>query len=198
MNTGKVYALLSDNKGTLKLLGIGFAIVLLFSGYIQTMLINTLIFGYLSFNTMKFLKTANPEQHAPHMIELLKHWTCFTVLIVAEYFLSCVFSFLFMSLIYNTIKVAGLVLLLQNNVNLSLLYDQVLVRVFNKYEDSMTSAFGYLENKANSFREVSNNKETNYSLYYYVRPVADGATSFFSFLPFFKGTSPKADSPKTD
>ena len=162
MDLGKVYSILQDNRDTVKLFLTALCITLFLSGHIQNILINTCIFGYLGFNTIKFLKKSTPENQStliPLMIDLLKHWTCFSVLIVTEYFASSVFSFLFMSIFYNAIKVVGLIMLLRNSQNLLTIYDLCIVPLFNRYEQYIERAFEFLEIQSNNFREVSNTKE---------------------------------------
>jgi len=183
MDLGKVYSILQDNRNTVKLFLTALCITLFFSGYIQNILINTCIFGYLGFNTIKFLKKSTPENQStliPLMIDLLKQWTCFSVLIVTEYFASSIFSFLFMSIFYNAIKVVGLIMLLQNSQNLLTIYNFGIVPLFNRYEQYIEQVFKFLESKSDNFREVSNTKEVNYSVYTYVEPYVNMFWAFTS------------------
>lgn len=182
MDIGKAYSILHDNRNTIKLFLTALCITLFFSGYIQNILINTCIFGYLAFNTMKFLndkdKPSEPEQ-IKLMTDFLKAWTGFSALIVAEYFLSLVFSFVFMSIFYNAIKVVGLIMLLQNSNKILIIWSVLLVPLFNRYEHIMGQAFGFLEDQARNFKE-SNKKEVNYSVYTYIEPYVNKILSFTS------------------
>jgi len=189
MDIGKAYSILNDNRNTIKLFLTALCITLFFSGYIQNILINTCIFGYLAFHTMKFLIGSSEEHNKEKnkqseqeqiklMTNLLKYWTSFSALIVAEYFLSLIFSFVFMSIFYNAIKVVGLIMLLQNSKNLLLIWSVCLVPLFNQYEQLMEQAFGFLEDQSKVFRETSNTKEVNYSVYTYIEPYVNKALSF--------------------
>ena len=145
MDLGQVYTYLNANNNALKVTGCLFAVVLFLSGYIQHLLINTCIFGYLVFCTMKFLKNADNLENCDEMIELLKYWTCFSVLIIVEYFFSLVFGGLLMTFLYSVLKVVGLVLLLQDNQLLTIIYDVVLCPVYDKHEQQMEKLFTMLE-----------------------------------------------------
>lgn len=182
MNIGQILAIVNDNKSNIKLFGIAFMITLFFSGYIQNVLINTCIFGYLSFNTIRFIKNAKmPESSLIPMTQLLKQWTCFSLLIVAEYLFSSIFSFFFMSIFYNSFKVVSLILLLQNNQNLLLVYDIGILPLFNSYEHYMELAFNTLENEANKFKSLpEQNKEINYNIYEHIKPYVEKVRSFVS------------------
>ena len=191
MNIGQILAVVNDNKYNIKLCGIAFAITLFFSGFIQSILINTCIFGYLSFNTIRFLK--NFKMDALNDLELrddiiimhnlLKHWTCISALMITEYFLSTIFSFMFMSLFYNTIKMVSLILLLQNENNLMLIYELAVLPLFNMYEQYMELGFNALEEEAKKFKVKSKGlqeEEVNYNLYKYIEPYVNKVKSFVS------------------
>ena len=178
MDLGQVYTYLNANNNVLKAIGGVFAVVLFLNGYIQHLLVNTCIFGYLIFCTMKFLKNVDNLENCDQMIELLKYWTCFSVLITVEYFFSLVFGGLLMTFLYSALKVVGLVLLLQDNQLLIMIYDIVLCPIYNKYEQQMQQLFTVLEDRANNFREVTDNKETDFSLYNYVMPYFIALSTF--------------------
>lgn len=180
MDLGQIYTYLNANNNLLKGIGSVLAVVLFLNGYIQHLLVNTCIFGYLIFCTMKFLKNVDNLENCEQMIELLKYWTCFSVLITVEYFFSLVFGGLIMTFLYSALKVVGLVLLLQDNQLLIMIYDIVLCPIYNKNEQQMQQLFTVLENKANNFREVTDNKETDFSLYSYVMPYVNIVYSYVS------------------
>jgi hypothetical protein len=106
----------------------------------------------------------------PNMINLLKYWTGFSMLVVFEYVLSTVFSFFFMSVFYNAIKLAGFIMLLQNNDALLMLHGLVLVPLFDNYETYMDQLFTTLESKAHTFRGIPGNEQVNYNIYNYMEP----------------------------
>lgn len=171
MDLGKLYAVCRDNQNTVNLIGMALVCTLVLSGYIQTLLINTCIFSYLSYRTMKFLSTCQENStDINQLIKFLKYWTGFSMLIVFEYILGCVFSFFFMSVFYNALKLVGFAMLLQNNESLLMLYGLIVIPLFNKYESYMDQVFVLLETKAQNFRSTAGNENINYNIYSYVEP----------------------------
>lgn len=186
MELGKYYTIFRENQTVMQMVGLATLCTLILSGYVQTLLINTCIFGYLSYRTMKFMKVLTNEnmlENVPAMIVLLKNWCGFSMVIVMEYFVSCVFSFFFMSIIYNAMKIVGLVLLLQNNVNLVMLYDTCIGSLFNKYENNIDQIVTLLELKAEMFREISGNDISNYNVLNYInnKPYSNYLLSLFGY-----------------
>ena len=154
----KLYTILKDNQGTVKIAGFAVMCTLMLSGYIQTLLINTLILSYLSYKTFKNIN--QPPTHT----NLLKYWVCFSMLSVFEVGLSYIFSTFMMSVIYNAIKIGGFVLMLQNNETILIAYDGVIVPLFSKYETYIDSWFSTLETKAQQYKSVT---PVNYNLWDY-------------------------------
>lgn len=165
MILGQTYTYFSDNNSAIKYIAIMLSIMLFVSGYVQHLLTNTCILGYLLFTTMKFLKTNSSDP-----TDLLKHWSCFSFLITFEYFFSLVFGGLLMTFLYNVVKVIGLIMLLQDNQNLLLMYDICLTPLYNKYEQQIDQLFIILEDNANNFRTTNKITPNQYNIGSYINP----------------------------
>src|SRR3990172_6946939 len=121
MDIGTLYNIYKDNTTNIRVLCGILLITFILGGYVQTILINTLIFGYLSYKSMETLGTASTtraDEYVQLSNHILKQWIIFSTCIVLEYFL----GFL-VGIIYTSLKLVGFVFLLQNNSNLLIVYD---------------------------------------------------------------------------
>lgn len=185
MDLGKLYTVFQDNQNTLKLFSFALLCTLVLSGHTQTLLINTIIFGYLSYKTMKFLSSCNEntQENTHQMVTFLKYWTGFSLLCVFEYLLSCLFSYIFMNVFYNALKLVYFVLLLQNNEILLMVYGMFFVPLFSNCELHLEQFFTMLELKAQEFKQSPGNENVNYSLYKYVEPYHNKFLKFIGRSP---------------
>jgi len=158
MDLGTLYTIYKDNTTNFRILG-GFLIaVLIVGGYVQTILLNTLIFGYLCYKTIELL-TLVPHGDDSEVLrqkgvyytecstDLLKQWVVFSSLIVLEYFL----GFL-VGIIYTSLKLALFVFLLQDNPNIFLIYNFLIIPVYTRYQSYISQLFSFLELKANTLK----------------------------------------------
>lgn len=172
MLTGQLYAFLDSNKQYYNMMFIAMTSALVLSGVIQNFLLNTMIFGYLSYKTIKKLNGLYDGSNSDNDLillfklndttKLLKNWTCFSILITGEQILSYFFGVGFVSILYNGFKIFGLTTLLQSDNNITLIYDYFVIPLFNRYESFIESIIINMESKANEFK--STNTETNYNL----------------------------------
>jgi len=166
MDLGTLYTVYKDNATNFRILGALLLITLVLGGYVQTILLNTLIFGYLSYKTMGLSGTRAQmaaDEHTKTTNHLLKQWVVFTTFIVLEYFL----GFL-VGIIYTAFKLTAFVFLLQDNPNLMIVYDFILLPLYSRYENYIGQAFSYLEEKANNFRSIEPTKpRINYNVMYW-------------------------------
>lgn len=166
MDLGTLYTIYKDNATNFRVF-CGFLLTtFVLGGYVQTILLNTLIFGYLSYKSMEFLNTtyADADKTKTVYTGLFKQWVVFSTLIVLEYFL----GFL-VGVIYTTMKLIGFVYLLQDNPNLFLVYDYGLLPFFSRYDIYIGQLFSYLESKANTFRSIEPDKQrVNYNVLYWL------------------------------
>lgn len=179
MEIGQILAILNDNRHNIKLGSMGIMVALFFSGYIQNILINSCIFGYLSFKSMKYLEDSTNKEYSD---VLLKQWVLFSGFIVSEYILSMLFSLMFMSVIYNGLKVAAMILLLQDSYNLMFMYDLAMVPFYNSIKGNVESFYGYLESEADKFKskskELSVDKK-DYNVMNFIMPYVNKVKSLF-------------------
>lgn len=172
MLTSRIITFFESNKQYYNMMFIAMMTALVLSGLIQNFLLNTIIFGYLSYKTIRKLNTLSNDSSPETEIfllsklndttRLLKNWTCFSVLITCEQILSYFFGFGFVSILYNGFKIFGLITLLQSDNNITLIYDYIVIPLFNRYESLIDMFVTTMETKANEFK--TSNSETNYNL----------------------------------
>lgn len=159
MDVATLYTIYNDNASNLKNLGLFFLGLFVMSGYMQVLVVNTLIFGFLGYKTMTWMTNMNtdPElmsEALTNQSTLLKQWVTMSALIVLEYFLGSLFGTLFV-----IFKLGAFIVLLQNSHQLLAVYDTLLVTLFVKYQDQLDTVFNYLEAKANTLRTRDVNVE---------------------------------------
>jgi hypothetical protein len=160
MDLGTLYTICKDNTNIFKIIGGFLLAAFVLREYVQNVLLNVLIFSYLSYKSMTLLNSIHAESD---LTQLLKYWVIFAALIIIEYFVSS-----WIGIIYTVVKLAAFVLLLQNHPYLTTLYDYGLVGVFDRYESSADKIFSYLEDKANSLRTADTNiPHKNYNVLYW-------------------------------
>lgn len=152
MDVATLYTIYNDNASNLKNAGLFFLGLFVMSGYMQVMVINTLIFGFLGYKTMTFLTSmpSDPELQSENLTNqstLLKQWVVMSSLVVIEYFLGG-----FLGTIFVVLKLGAFVVLLQNSSQLLTVYDTLLSTLFTKYQSQLDRVFGYLEAQANTIR----------------------------------------------
>lgn len=157
MDVATLYTIYNDNVTNIKGLGLFFLGLFVMSGFMQVMVINTLIFGFLAYKTMSWLTQPVPTDQSEAVTAqtvLLKQWVVMSSLVVLEYFIGSFFGTL-----YIVLKLGAFVVLLQNSPQLLTIYDSVLSTLFVKYQDQLDQGFKYLEEKANTIKSRDLNVE---------------------------------------
>ena len=152
MDVATLYTIYNDNAGNIKSVSLFFLGLFVMSGFMQVMIINTLIFGFLGYKTMTFLTNMknDPElmsETLTNQSTLLKQWVVMSALVVLEYFFGS-----FLGTIFVILKLGAFVVLLQNSPQLLTIYDALLTTLFTKYQTQLDNVFGYLETQASTVR----------------------------------------------
>lgn len=152
MDVATLYTIYNDNVVNIRSASLFFLGLFVMSGFMQVMIVNTLIFGFLGYKTMTFLTNMKNDQELmsetlTNQSTLLKQWVVMSALVVVEYFLGS-----FLGTIFVILKLGAFVVLLQNSPQLLTFYDTLLSTLFTKYQAQLDNLFGYLETQAGTIR----------------------------------------------
>lgn len=160
---GQIYSIFKDNQDITKIILTAFVITLIFSGLVESYLINTAIFIYLSYKTIKPLKLGEINLYPV----LLKNWVFFALLISTEYILNIFFEIIFLSFLYNMAKIILAAMAIQQEDISIKIFDLIIKPVFDKYESQMDYIFLYLEQESQFHKKTTGN---NYNIINIISP----------------------------
>lgn len=197
MDFSKAYLILCDNKNIVKFSILMLCITVFLSGCIQNVLINAFVFTYLIFSTMRYIGVSSNgnenynENKQQQLITVLQKWTIFAMIIVIESFLNLILSFVFMSIIYNTMKVISLIALFRNDDLLLLVWGTFIIPLFAHYDKYSKIIFEHLSDQLQKLQNAKSEK-IDYSVYQYIKPYANKLWLFASNIKI-NGTQVKKE-----
>lgn len=178
MDTTYLIKLFNDNRGNIKLGGYVLFIAMVVGGYLQNFLINLPIFVYLVSRTIMSINFNNKsdmsdtqKSHAQYteFMTLLKYWSTFSSVIIAESFLNIFLIFSWLTFTYNLLKLGMFTLMLQSDVRILLVYDLVLVQLYRTYQEQINYVVSMMERKAREYKPPAGYSNKSFFMNWYER-----------------------------
>ena len=131
----QILALYKKYRITLNFIGMMVLFTIVIQGLIHNLVMDTLLFSYLSYQTLLTIKLNHNNNEK--LIYMLKLWGCYSTYLIAEKAVDIIMFFSPYSYVYYTGKISFYVWILQSD-NICIYYDTVINPLFIKHEPNIT------------------------------------------------------------
>ena len=132
----RIIRLYKKYKMQFNALGIGMIILVTIQGLVNALVIDAILFTYISYKTLLAIKT--DHKNNAKLVTVLKLWGSYSTYIIAEKIMDIFMYFTPFSFAYYTSKVGFYLWILKSDENVITYYDSVVTPLFNQYESHIT------------------------------------------------------------